>query len=136
MLSDAIMQDMWEKWLFIAAAAGITCLMRAAIGDIIAAGAGDLSNGLLDECAGIAARNGFAPRPAALARARAVFGATGSTLTASMLRDIEAGQRAEGDQILGDLLRRAGDAGHHSLLRIAYAHLKSYEARRERTARA
>ena len=31
--------------------------------------------------------------------ARAVFGAPGSTLTASMLRDIEAGQPAEGDQI-------------------------------------
>jgi 2-dehydropantoate 2-reductase len=41
--SEAIMQDMWNKWVFIATAAGITCLMRAAIGDIVAAGAGDLA---------------------------------------------------------------------------------------------
>jgi hypothetical protein len=37
-LSEAILQEMWEKWVFIAATAGITCLMRAAIGDIVAAG--------------------------------------------------------------------------------------------------
>ena len=44
-LSDEIRQDMWEKWLFIATAAGITCLMRATIGDIVAAGAVDLITG-------------------------------------------------------------------------------------------
>jgi hypothetical protein len=33
---------MWEKWAFIAANVGITCLMRAAIGDIVAAGGADL----------------------------------------------------------------------------------------------
>jgi 2-dehydropantoate 2-reductase len=42
-VSDAILQEMWEKWVFIATGAGITCLMRAAIGDIVAAGAADLS---------------------------------------------------------------------------------------------
>jgi 2-dehydropantoate 2-reductase len=35
--SNAILQEMWEKWVFIAASAGITCLMRAAVGDIVAA---------------------------------------------------------------------------------------------------
>ena len=40
-LSDTIRQEMWEKWIFIATAAGITCLMRAAIGDIVAAGAAE-----------------------------------------------------------------------------------------------
>src|SRR5690606_29077027 len=34
-VSDAIVQEMWEKWVFIAALAGITCLMRAAIGDLV-----------------------------------------------------------------------------------------------------
>ncbi|TMV70551.1 2-dehydropantoate 2-reductase, partial [Thioclava sp. BHET1] len=41
--SPTIAQDMWEKWMFIASAAGMTCLMRAAIGDIEAAGASDLT---------------------------------------------------------------------------------------------
>ena len=50
-----------------------------------------------------------------------------------LLRDIEAGARIEADQILGDLMRRAdGAAGKTSLLGIAYAHAKAYEARRIR----
>jgi 2-dehydropantoate 2-reductase len=36
--SETIAQDMWEKWVFIASAAGLTSLMRASIGDIVAAG--------------------------------------------------------------------------------------------------
>jgi len=134
-LSDAIRQDMWEKWLFIAALAGATCLMRAAIGDIVAADAADLSTGLLDECAAIAASEGFPPRKPFLEGVRATLQAPGSPLTASMLRDIEDGKPVEADAILGDLLRRAAKPDSHSLLRIAYAHVKAYEARRERSAR-
>jgi 2-dehydropantoate 2-reductase len=50
-----------------------------------------------------------------------------------MLRDIERGAPIEADHVIGNLLRR-GDKGVVSspLLRIAYAHLKSYEARRKR----
>ncbi len=134
-LSDAIRQDMWEKWIFIAALAGITCLMRATIGDIVAAGAADLSTGLLDECAAIAASEGFPPRKPFLEGVRATLQAPGSPLTASMLRDIEDGKPVEADAILGDLLRRASKADAHSLLRIACAHVKAYEARREHSAR-
>jgi 2-dehydropantoate 2-reductase len=132
--SDAIRQEMWEKWMFIASAAGITCLMRAAIGDVVAAGAADLAAALIEECAAIAAAEGFPPRPAALERARAAFTAAGSPLTASMLRDIENGLPVEADHILGDLLRRAAKRDERSLLRIAYAHVKAYEARRKREA--
>jgi 2-dehydropantoate 2-reductase len=131
-LSEEIRQDMWEKWLFIAAAAGITCLMRAAIGDILAAGAADLVTGLLGECAAIATAEGYPPRQPSVERARAAFTAPGSLLTASMLRDIEGGMPTEGDHILGDLLRRAAKPEERSLLRIAHAHVKAYEARRRR----
>ncbi len=132
-LSDAIRQDIWEKWIFIAALAGITCLMRAAIGDIVAASASDLSTRLLDECAAIAASEGFPARRPFLGGVRATLQAPGSTITASMLRDIEGGKPVEAEAILGDLLRRAAKADSHSLLRIAYAHLKAYEARRKRS---
>jgi 2-dehydropantoate 2-reductase len=131
-LSDEIRQEMWEKWVFIAAAAGITCLMRAAVGDYVAAGASDLAARLLEECAGIAAGQGFQPREAALARARAALTAAGSPLKASMLRDIEGGKPVEGDQILGDLLRRAAKPDDRSLLRIATLHVRAYEAQRTR----
>jgi 2-dehydropantoate 2-reductase len=131
-LSENIRQDMWEKWLFIATGAGVTCLMRAAIGDIVAAGAADLVTRLLEECAAIATAEGYPPRQPSLERARAAFTAPGSLLTASMLRDIEAHSPTEGDHILGDLLRRAAEVDDRSLLRIADAHLKAYEARRAR----
>ena len=60
--------------------------------------------------------------------------APGSTFAASMLRDIERGAPIEADHVVGDLLRRGGGArfGDYPLLRIAYAHLKAYEARRQR----
>jgi 2-dehydropantoate 2-reductase len=132
-LSEAILQEMWEKWVFIATAAGITCLVRAAIGDIVAAGAAELATGLFDECAAIAAAQGFAPRPEFLERTRPMLTAAGSPLTASMLRDIERGVPIEADHILGDLLGRGGakrKAG--SLLNIAFRHVKAYELRRAR----
>jgi 2-dehydropantoate 2-reductase len=129
-LSEEIRQEMWEKWVFIAAAAGITCLMRAAIGDILAAGGSDLATTLLDECAAIASVQGFSPRAPALAQARTILTAAGSALKASMLRDIEGGMPVEGDHILGDLLRRAVNPDDRSLLRVAYVNVKAYEARR------
>jgi 2-dehydropantoate 2-reductase len=134
-VSDGILQEMWEKWVFIATGAGITCLMRASIGDIVAAGAADLAISLLDECAAIASRQGYPPSAAAMARSKTMFTTAGSGLTASMLRDVERNARTEADHVLGDLLHRAGDTiGSRSLLRIAYAHLGAYEARRTRLA--
>jgi 2-dehydropantoate 2-reductase len=132
-LSDEIRQEMWEKWVFIASAAGITCLMRSAVGDYVAAGASDLATGLLVECAAIAAAQGFPPRGPALAGARAALTAAVSPLKASMLRDIEGDLPTEGDHILGDLLRRADNPDDRSLLRIAALSVKAYEAQRTRT---
>lgn len=132
-LSEGILQEMWEKWVFIAAAAGITSLMRGSVRDIAAAGAADLAATLLDECAAIAKGQGFVPRASALAQSRAILTAAGSDFTASMFRDIEHGAPIEADQIVGDLLRR-GNPQASPILRIVAAHLKTYEARRARKA--
>jgi 2-dehydropantoate 2-reductase len=132
-LSPAILQDMWAKWVFIATGAGLTCLMRATVGDIVAAGAADLAITLLEECAAIATREGFPPCEASRQRSRKMLTQPGSGLSASMLRDIERGAQIEADHVIGDLLRRGDKGGVSSpLLRIAYAHLKAYEARRKR----
>jgi 2-dehydropantoate 2-reductase len=132
-LSPQIVQDLWEKWLFIAAAAGMTCLMRASIGDIVAASATELSLALVDECAVIAAAAGHAPAPVSLERARSALTAAGSPITASMLKDIERGGKIEADHIIGDLLARApGGPASKPLLRVVHAHLMAYEARRAR----
>jgi 2-dehydropantoate 2-reductase len=130
-LSNTILQEMWEKWVLIATMAGITCLMRATVGDIVGAGEVNLTTRLFDECCAIAAARGFEPREANRQRSRAMLTAPGSALAASMLRDIEHGARTEADHILGDLIRRGGAAGY-PLLHIAHAHLKAYEARRKR----
>jgi 2-dehydropantoate 2-reductase len=132
-LSKNIMQELWEKWVFIASTAGINCLMRAAVGDIVAAGAADQATALLDECCAIASAQGFKPTAPAVARMRGVLTAPGSTFAASMLRDIEHSGRIEDDHIVGDLLRRGGaQQQKYPLLAIANAHLKAYEARRTR----
>jgi 2-dehydropantoate 2-reductase len=135
--STEILQEMWEKWVFLASLAGGTCLMRAAIGDICASPGGtDFIVGLLEECRSIAAAAGYPMREAQLQRARNMLTAKGATLTASMLRDVERNAPTEADHIIGDLLRRekdGGSQGEHSLLSIAYTHLKAYEARRART---
>jgi 2-dehydropantoate 2-reductase len=131
-LSGDILHEMWEKWVFIAAAASTTSLMRATVGDILAAGARDIPEQLMQECAAIAAGKGFEPRAAATGAGLAVLTAPGSAFTASMLRDIEQGSRIEADHIVGDLLRRASNPNQAPLLRAAYAHLRAYEARRKR----
>lgn len=131
--SDNILQDMWEKWMFIASAASMTCLMRATVGDIVESGGTDISDAVVDECAAILAHNGFAPRAESLARAHAMLAVKGSPVTASMFKDIDRGAPIEADHIVGDLLRRGEDGGRRvTPLRIAYAHLRAYEARRAR----
>ncbi len=130
-LSTAIMQEMWEKWATIATVAGITCLLRGAVGDIIAAGAGQMATDMFGECCAIAAANGFPPGESARKRTTGMLTAPGSTFAASMLRDIERGARIESDHIIGDLLQRAR-ASDYPLLQFAYAHLRTYEARRQR----
>lgn len=132
LLSHNILQEMWEKWVFIAAAASTTCLMRATVGDILAADAADIPHRLLQECTAIAAANGFMPRDSASNAGLAVLTAPGSGFTASMLRDIEQRSRIEADHIVGDLLGRAAQPLNSPLLATAYAHLRAYEARRKR----
>jgi 2-dehydropantoate 2-reductase len=129
-LSDAIVQRMWEKWVFIATGAGLTSLMRGSVGEIEAAGGAPLAEALLAECAQIATEAGFPPSEASLRRSVSMFTAPGSSLTASMYRDIERGGRTEGEHVLGDLLRRGQGVGPASMLRAAYAHVATYEIRR------
>jgi 2-dehydropantoate 2-reductase len=129
--SEAILQEMWEKWAFIATAGGITSLMRGTVGDIVAAGGAPLTLELYDEIARIAAANGHPLRGPAAERARAMLTAAGSPFTASMMRDVEAGNAIEADHVVGDLLKRK-KGGDYPMLTVAYAHLKAYEVRRKR----
>src|SRR5262245_49084223 len=133
-VSDDIMQEMWEKWVFLASLAGMTCLTRSAVGDIVGASGADLIVALLEECRAIAAAAGHAPRPEPWAAAVRRLTHPQSTVTASMLGDLERGGRTEADHILGDLLRRRGveAEGDRSILRLAYTAIKAAETRAAR----
>ena len=50
---------MWEKWAFIASTGCINSLMRATIGEIVAAGAADLATAVYDECCAVARKHGY-----------------------------------------------------------------------------
>lgn len=135
-LSEAVVLEMWEKWVFLATLAGATTLMRAAVGDIVAAAGGrDFIAALHAECTRIAGASGYAPRPAVAERALAQLAAPGSAFTASMLRDIEGRGRIEADHVVGDLLdrgRRLAPEAAFPMLEQVYTGLKAYEARRAR----
>ncbi len=130
-LSTAILQDMWEKWIFIATMAGITCLMRASLGDVETAGGRNIALALLEECATIAGKNLHVPGASAAERMRKVLTTPGSTLMASMLRDAEGHRKTEHEHLLGDLLARAHGA-RVPVLETCLVHMRAYEARRLR----
>ena len=117
--------------MLLASLAATTCLMRASIGDILAAPGGEpFITATLAETQAIAGANGLARATNNLARFKAILTERGSGFTASMLRDLETGGRIEADHIIGDLLRRGEEQGVDTpLLRVAYTHLKAYEAR-------
>lgn len=133
---ENIIHDMWEKWIFLSALASGTCLLRGTIGDIEAVpGGADLMRALLEETRAVAEAAGYPPRAAFLDRMAPMLAVPGSTFSASMLRDLEHNARIEADHVIGDLLVRRRELGiepsGHSLLRIAYMHLKVYEGRRD-----
>jgi 2-dehydropantoate 2-reductase len=133
--SDAVMQDMWEKFVQLGLVAGISCLMRASFGDILAAPGGrEAMFQIFGECCAIATASGFKPRPAFIEFDTTLITTVGSPLKSSMLRDIERGSTTEGDHILGDMVARA-----HALsipapvLNLARTHVAAYEIGRSRT---
>jgi 2-dehydropantoate 2-reductase len=136
--SDVIMQDMWEKWAALATNAGITCLMRASIGDILASPGGhDAITRLFHECSAIAEAAGFALRSPFVDMCMTMFGTVGSPLKASMLRDIERGAATEGEHVLGDMVARARGFGIATpVLDLARCHVAAYEVGRQRDATA
>ncbi|KYG25277.1 2-dehydropantoate 2-reductase [Bradyrhizobium sp. AT1] len=130
--SQNIMQDMWEKWVFLSSLAASTSLMRTSVGNILAAPGGrDFLLGMLDETSAIAAASGYTPGGPFFERVKGLLTTEGSPMTASMFRDIKAGLPVEADHVIGDLIARA-DAAKVPVpkLRIAYTHLKAYEKQR------
>jgi hypothetical protein len=119
--SEHILHDMWEKWVLLATLASATCLMRAAVGDIVAtAGGRDLILTLLEEC------RATAEGPQDTRRAPSGQG-DATTLTSGSPHGLDAADMkamARSGPHHGDLLRRrvaASAARRASALHCIYA---------------
>ena len=131
-LSPDIEQEMWEKVVFLSALAAATCLFRANVGEIMAAPGGrEAMERLIDANIQVATREGHAPRPQSIEFAKTRLMDQKGNWSASMMRDMEAGNPVEADHIVGWMLERARRHGiDDTVLSMAYTHLKAYEARR------
>ena len=130
-LSEVILQEMWEKWVMLATAGALTCLLRGTVGEIEALPNGaELALRFLSETVSVATAAGFPPREAFLNRARAMFTAKGSAWAPSMYRDLQVNAPVEVEQILADMENRAERFGLATpLLEAAVAQLRIYQAR-------
>lgn len=135
--SDVMMLEMWEKFVGLTTLAAMTCLMRAAVGDIVSSEEGSaLMTETLEACIATAVAAGHTPREAQIAGFRRMALDRTSTGMASMLRDIENGHRTEGRHVVADMLRRAREAGvDPGPLRAAWCHLESHDLRGRREGR-
>jgi 2-dehydropantoate 2-reductase len=129
--NENILLEMWEKFVMMGAMAGIGCLMRGNVGEIMDTQDGEaLMIAALAECQAVAAASGFSPRPQSRERVQAMLTERGSINSPSMRQDLEAGRRTEADAVVGDMLRRARGFGIDTpLLRAAYCHLQVHENR-------
>lgn len=129
--SPDILYDMWEKFVMLTTLAGMTCLLRGSVGEIVAAPEGEaLMLELLAECEAVAAASGYPSRARFREECRSMLTKRGSNFSASMRRDLEKGARTEADAVLGDMRRRALGFGIEApLLRVAACHLAVHERR-------
>ncbi len=123
--SEDIEQVLWNKWVFLATLAGMTTACQGSVGEILATAEGEaLTRQMFAECCAVAQAGGHAISAEEQGKALAMLTQKGSAFTASMLRDLQGGQRTEHGHILGDMVRRGQRAGlTMDLLRLAHTHM-------------
>ncbi len=133
-LHENIIQDLWDKWIMLCSLAAMTTLMRGTVGDILEAGEGQsIMLETVEECRKVAAAAGGDPGEKGMQTVRGYLTQKGSRFAASMLHDLEKGSMVEADHVVGDMIARAAKAGVATPnLRMAYAQLQAYQARRAR----
>ena len=130
--SHEILQDMWEKFVFLTSSAAMCCLMRGSIGAINRTEFGpSVMLDIFDECSAVATEAGFKPRERFTMTMRGTLTDRELSGTASMLRDLLRGGQVEAEHVVGDMLARARAARLSApMLRAAYTNLQVYQAGR------
>lgn len=122
--SEDIEQALWNKWTFLATLAGLSTLFETSIGEILQApDGGRVILGMYSEVCSVAAENQHPIPPQAQSQALELLTQPGSTLTASMMRDLKQGFQTEHDHILGDLLDLSKSKITKPYLTVAYVNM-------------
>jgi 2-dehydropantoate 2-reductase len=131
-LSENIVGEMWTKFCGAAASFAIAAVIRARADEVVGAPAGaGFVAAAFDECARVAAAEGYPPPAWLRDLLLQIWGQPGSNYGPSLLADIENGRPTEGEHVIGDLARRADRLGVDApILRAALCSVQIYEARR------
>lgn len=129
---DGIIDGLWEKWAFIAAAGVVTCLFRAPVGAIMSAGGRDQVLQIIDEIEAVATAAGHPVSEKSHAVTVKMLTEEGSAFTSSLYRDVTAGLDSEAEHILGDLAAKAAGLGVRTpLLDLTLVQLRAGAARKQ-----
>jgi len=118
--SPDVSQVMWDKFAMLCAMSSVNTLTRGTVGEILdtPSGAAFLAAALA-ECQSTADALGHTVSDKVIATYEKMFSTQGSKFASSMLRDVLAGNRSEGDHIIGDMVDRAEAAGLHTPILLA-----------------
>jgi 2-dehydropantoate 2-reductase len=130
-VTDDIVAAMWQKWVFIASACALNCLLGGSVGEIVAVDGGDeAARAIVGETRSVAAAAGYPPPEEALTFMLGMLTAPGSPFTSSMYRDQRLGRVVEVETILGDLIAEGRKTGLHTpLLDAATVALRVHNTR-------
>ncbi len=119
-LTEDISQVMWDKFAMLCAMSSVNTLTRGTVGEILDTPSGhDFLMAALAECRDTANALGHTVTDKTIALYEKMFSTEGSKFASSMLRDVLAGRRTEGDHIIGDMVDRAKAAGLHTPILLA-----------------
>lgn len=123
--SEDIMLSLWEKWVTLSTLAASTTIFQCSIGKIIDSQYGkEIIEKAFNEACDIAKSNGYTIQHTAQIKGLEMLTSSGSTLTASMLRDWKNGLKTEHEHILASLIKQASTKNIScDLLKIAYTNL-------------
>ena len=119
-MSEDISQVLWDKFAMLCAMSSVNTLTRGTVGEILDTPSGhEFLTAALAECRTTADALGHTVSDKTIALYEKMFSTQGSKFASSMLRDVLAGNRTEGDHIIGDMVDRAQAAGLHTPIILA-----------------
>ncbi|MEC3614516.1 ketopantoate reductase family protein [Bacillus stercoris] len=129
-ISGHIEKDIWKKYLFIAAQAGITTLFQRPLGPILdTEGGRHTAQTLIGEIGAVLRKEGVPADPDLEEESFRTMTSMSYHMKSSMLRDMENGQTTEGDHLHGFLLEKAKCLSLAApVLETVNANLQMYEA--------